>query len=115
MDDQTTPAGTAATELARIRALLRQREFAAALAASAIVLTSDPDQRDALLFAAIAQRFQGQVSEAQQTLARLAQRQPRYSRLHEELGHCYVALSHSLTDDHPVFDFSLVHSRKWHT
>jgi predicted Zn-dependent protease len=91
MDEHTTPAAPPAAELARIRALLRQREFAAALAASATVLTSDPEQRDALLFTAIAQRFLGQVSEAQQTLARLAQRHPRYSRLHEELGHCYVA------------------------
>ncbi len=91
MDERTTLPATAAAQLAQIRALLRQREFAAAQAASAAVLAGDPGQRDALLFTAIAQRFLGQVSEAQQTLARLAAGHPRYSRLHEELGHCYVA------------------------
>ena len=91
MDDHTTLPATQPAELARIRTLLRQREFAAALSASAAVLAADPGQRDALLFSAIAQRFLGQVSEAQQTLARLAQRHPRFSRTFEEQGHCFVA------------------------
>jgi tetratricopeptide (TPR) repeat protein len=91
MDDHTTLPGTPNAQLAQIRVLLRQREFAAALAASTALLASEPGQRDALLFSAIAQRFLGQLTEAQQTLARLAQGHPRYSRLHEELGHCFVA------------------------
>ncbi len=91
MDDRTTPAMPQAAQLARIRALLRQREFAPALSASAALLAADPTQRDALLFSSIAQRFLGQLPEAQQTLARLAQHHPRFSRLHEELGHCYAA------------------------
>ncbi len=51
-----------------------------------------PDQRDVLLFVAIAQRNLGQVAEALQTLAVLERHHPRFSRLFEERGHCYVAL-----------------------
>ena len=91
MDDHTTPSAMPAAELARIRALLRQREFAAALSAAEAVLAADPGQRDAMLFTAIAQRFLGQVVEAQQTLAGLAMRHPRFSRVYEEQGHCFVA------------------------
>jgi tetratricopeptide (TPR) repeat protein len=90
-DAITAPAATSA-ELARIRALLRQREFAAVLAAAEELLTSVPEERDALLFRAIAQRYLGRIPEAVQTLAELERHHPRFSRLHEERGHCYVAM-----------------------
>src|SRR4051812_45224644 len=80
------------TELAQLRELIRQRKFAAALAATEALLTRDPGQRDALLFRAIAQRYLGRVSDALQTLASLEQHYPRFSRLHEERGHCYVGM-----------------------
>ena len=89
-DAITAPAATTAA-LARIRALLRQRNFAAALAAAELLLASVPDERNALLFLAIAQRYLGRVPEAMKTLAELERHHPRFSRLHEERGHCYVA------------------------
>lgn len=90
MDDSTTPAMPLAAQLNRIRASLRAREFGEALAAAGSLLAASPGQRDALLFSAIAQRFLGRLADAHQTLATLAQHHPRFSRLHEELGHCYT-------------------------
>ena len=92
MDTSAAATAPLTAELARIRGLIRQREFAEALTAGQEVLVEAPGERDALLFAAIAQRFMGRVPEAQATLATLAQHQPRFSRLHEERGHCFVAL-----------------------
>ncbi len=85
-------APAATPELARIGALLREQEFSAALTAGETLLARAPGQRDALLFVAIAQRFLGRIPEALQTLAVLERHHPRYSRLHEERGRCYVVL-----------------------
>ena len=92
MDISATAAPLLTAELVRIRGLVRQREFAEALSAGQQVLAAAPGERDALLFVAIAQRFLGRIPEALDTLAALAQHQPRFSRLHEERGHCFVAL-----------------------
>ena len=92
MDISATATAPLTAELVRIRGLIRQREFAEALSAGQEVLAEAPGERDALLFVAIAQRFLGRVPEALDTLATLAQHQPRFSRLHEERGHCFVAL-----------------------
>ena len=102
-DAITAPAATTA-ELARIRALLRQRKFAAALAAAELLLACVPEERDALLFLAIAQRYLGRVPEAMKTLAELERHHPRFSRLHEERGHCYVTLREAA----PAIDAFLV-------
>ncbi len=86
-------AATAATaDAGRIRALLREQNFPAALAAGEALLATVPGHRDALLFVAIAQRFLGRIPQALQTLAVLERHQPRFSRLHEERGRCFVAL-----------------------
>jgi tetratricopeptide (TPR) repeat protein len=91
-DPITAPAATAA-ELVRIRSLLRQRNFAAALeAARALLAHAAPGQRDALLFVAIAQRHLGRIPDALAALAALEQHYPRFSRLHEERGQCHVAM-----------------------
>ena len=92
MDTSATATAPLTAELARIRALIRRREFAEALSAGQEILVEAPGERDALLFVAIAQRFLGRVPDALGTLATLAQHQPRFSRLHEERGHCFVAL-----------------------
>jgi tetratricopeptide (TPR) repeat protein len=92
MDSIETVASPGAAEVPRIRGLIRRREFTAALSAGEAVLGEIPDERDALLFVAIAQRYLGRVGDAQNTLATLARHHPRFSRLHEERGHCYVAL-----------------------
>jgi len=78
-------------DIDRIRGLLRQRDFAAAKAASDALLARLPEQRDALLFRAIAERYLGHIDDANATLDRLAAHHPAYSRLHEERGHCFVA------------------------
>jgi tetratricopeptide (TPR) repeat protein len=87
----TNPAAAAPGTGARLRDLLRQHRFSEALAAAQAVLAESPGQRDALLAAAIAQRFLGRIPEALATLASLEQQHPRFSRLYEERGRCYVA------------------------
>jgi tetratricopeptide (TPR) repeat protein len=77
-------------ELTAIRALLREDNFAGALAGGKALLSRAPEQREALLLTAVAQRFSGQIADALDTLARLEQHHPRFSRLHEERGHCFL-------------------------
>ena len=79
-------------ELTRLRELLRQQKFPELLAAGKAVLAQAPGQRDALLFVAIAQRLLGRIPEALKTLATLEREHPRFSRLYEERGRCYVEL-----------------------
>ena len=76
----------------RLHELLRQNRFAELLTAAGALLAESPGQRDALLCMAIAQRFLGQIPDAFETLATLEQHHPRFSRLYEERGRCYVAL-----------------------
>ena len=90
-DPTAAPAATA-SETEPLRALLRQKQFAEVLAAGSALLARDPGSRDALLFVAIAQRNLGQVAEALETLTTLERYHPRFSRLYEERGHCYVVL-----------------------
>jgi tetratricopeptide (TPR) repeat protein len=92
MNTSQTVATPHASEVPRIRGLIRRREFSEALSAGEALLADTPDERDALLFVAIAQRYLGRISEALVTLARLERHHPRFSRLHEERGHCFVAL-----------------------
>ncbi len=77
-------------ELAAMRGLVRQDRFADALAAGKALIARVPDQRDALLLTAVAQRFLGRIPDALDTLATLERHHPRFSRLHEERGHCFV-------------------------
>ena len=41
---------------------------------------------------AIAQRFLGRIPDALKTLETLERHHPRFSRLHEERGHCFVVM-----------------------
>jgi tetratricopeptide (TPR) repeat protein len=79
-------------EVQRIRALLRERRFAAALSAADVLLRTVPENRDALYLRAVAQRLLGDIRAALSTLAALEQQHPRFSGLYQERGHCYVAL-----------------------
>ena len=90
--DAETAASTIASEVPRIRALLRQQQFTEALVAGEALLAAVADHRDALLFVAIAQRYLGRVEGALKTLAILERYHPRFSRLHEERGHCFVVM-----------------------
>jgi tetratricopeptide (TPR) repeat protein len=75
-----------------VRALLRQQKFTEALAAGEAALSAAPGNRDALLFVAIAQRCVGRIDAALESLATLERLFPRFGRLYEERGHCFVAL-----------------------
>ncbi|MBV9620009.1 MAG: sulfotransferase family protein, partial [Gammaproteobacteria bacterium] len=75
---------------APLRELLRQRRYAEVL--SATEGASAAGSQDALLCRAVAQRFLGQIEPALQTLRRLEGEQPRFSRLFDERGRCYVVL-----------------------
>jgi tetratricopeptide (TPR) repeat protein len=88
----THPQTAAGDPGAQLRELLRQHRFAEALSAAEAVLAVSPGQRDALLATAIAQRFLGRIPEAFQSLTTLEQHHPRFSRLYEERGRCFVAL-----------------------
>jgi tetratricopeptide (TPR) repeat protein len=79
-------------ELEPARELLRSQRFAEALDAATGILAADPGHRDALLFSAMAQRFLARVPEALKTLERLERLHPRFSRLFEERGRCFVTL-----------------------
>lgn len=85
-------AAAANDDLAQLHALMRARNFAAALTAGEALLAASPAHRDARLLVAIAQRYLGRVPDALRTLATLEQQYPRFSRLFEERGRCYVEL-----------------------
>ena len=87
---QTTPRTAAAPQILAL--LLRERRFSEAIEAGAAVLAVTPQHRDALLFVAMAQRHLGRIPDALRTLATLEQHHPRFSRLYEERGRCYVEL-----------------------
>ncbi|HSY44817.1 MAG TPA: sulfotransferase [Steroidobacteraceae bacterium] len=86
-----TPAAQA-PDVARIRALLREHKFEAVLAAAAGLRPDVAGARDGLLCVAIAQRYLHRIPAALQTLATLERHHPRFSRLYEERGRCFVEL-----------------------
>jgi tetratricopeptide (TPR) repeat protein len=92
MDFSEAAAPSSVSEVPRIRGLLRRHQFAEALPAAEALLAENPDHRDALLFVAIAQRYLGRIPDALNTLAKLERHHPRFSRLHEERGHCFVIM-----------------------
>jgi tetratricopeptide (TPR) repeat protein len=79
-------------EVQRIRELLRLGQFAPARRASEALLARVPENRDVLYLLAVARRLTGDVPAALTTLAELERLHPRFSGLHQERGHCYVAL-----------------------
>jgi len=72
--------------------LLRQQKFSETLAAAEALLAQVGDHRDVLLFFAIAQRYLGRIPEALAALEILERHHPRFSRLYEERGHCFVVM-----------------------
>jgi tetratricopeptide (TPR) repeat protein len=88
----TPPPAAATPGIPPLRDLLRQRRFAEVLAAVPTVLQQSPSDREALLCQAIAQRYLGQIPAALTTLATLEQHHPRFGRLYEERGRCFVEL-----------------------
>jgi tetratricopeptide (TPR) repeat protein len=78
-------------EVQHLRALVRDHRFVEALQAADLLLLSVPENRDVLFQLAMAQRFLGQTSEALNTLTTLERAHPRFSRLFQERGQCYIA------------------------
>src|SRR6202049_4477624 len=79
-------------EVRRIRELAKSRRHAEALGAAETLAVQVPEKRDVLLLIALCQRHCRRIPEALATLERLEQLQPRFSRLYQERGHCYVAM-----------------------
>jgi tetratricopeptide (TPR) repeat protein len=79
-------------EVLRIRELANNRRHAEALAAAEALAGQVPENRDVIFLIALSQRHLNRIPEALATLDRLQQLHPRFSRLYQERGHCYVAL-----------------------
>jgi len=88
---QRLPAATAA-----VRGHLDKREFAAAVAAAERHLARYPDNRDLMYMLAVGLRYLKRIPEALAMLARLEAYHPRYPRLFQERGHCYVTQREAL-------------------
>src|SRR5579871_4034954 len=78
-------------EVARLRGLQQAGRHAEALPAATKLQADFPENRDVLLIVATSQRCLGQIDAAVQTLDALEQLHPRFSRLHQERGMCFVA------------------------
>ena len=94
MDTQPTVSGASPieAEVLRIRGLLEQRRYADALSAANALAVQVPENRDVLYMAAVSHRYLNQIPAALGALDRLERHHPRFSRLHQERGHCYVTL-----------------------
>ncbi len=79
-------------DISRLQTLLRQRQFSDLLAQADALLAESPEERDVLLLSAIALRYLGRHAEALDRLEILARHHPRFSRLHEERGRCFIDL-----------------------
>ena len=79
-------------EILRLQELTGTRHYVAALAGIDPLLARHPEDRDLLYLAAMNLRYLNRVPDALELLQRLEQHHPRYSLLHQERGHCYVAL-----------------------
>jgi tetratricopeptide (TPR) repeat protein len=86
------PSSRIESEVRRIRQLLEQGGFAAALEASGRLLLEVPENRDLLYMRAVSERYLQRIPAALATLERLEQLHPDYGRLYQERGHCFVAL-----------------------
>jgi tetratricopeptide (TPR) repeat protein len=76
----------------RIRELLNALQYGEALRLGEVLLAEVPENRDALYLVALALRQLVRIPESLAALDRLEQHHPRYSRLYQERGHCYVTL-----------------------
>ena len=81
---------TVETEVNRIRQLLEGNRFADAEAAARALALQVPENRDVLYLIAVSLRYQRKIPEALATLERLERLHPKFSRLYQERGHCYV-------------------------
>jgi tetratricopeptide (TPR) repeat protein len=92
MNLTAVPPSSVELEVERIRALTKQHHFHEALDAADALRREVPENRDVLYLIAICQRQLGQIPNALSTLEQLEKLHPRFSRLYQERGHCYVAM-----------------------
>ena len=84
---------TVEAEVIRIRELLESRRYADAEAAARALAVRVPENRDVLYSIAVSLRYLTQDPRgARDALERLERFIPKFSRLYQERGHCYVAL-----------------------
>jgi tetratricopeptide (TPR) repeat protein len=86
-----SPAPDLEAQARRIRGLMERNDFGRALGEAQGLLAHAPESRDVLYLIAVCQRYLQRFPDALATLARLEALHPRYSRLFQERGHCYVA------------------------
>jgi tetratricopeptide (TPR) repeat protein len=79
-------------EIEPIRELVKEHRFADALRALDLLLPAHPEHCELLYLRAVSQRMRGDTASALATLATLERLHPRFSRLYQERGYCYVAL-----------------------
>src|SRR5271170_3904513 len=79
-------------EVHRVRGLLERNQFGAALAAAEELAREVPENRDVLYMIAVSHRYLQKLPEALVALERLEALYPAFSRLHQERGHCFVAM-----------------------
>jgi tetratricopeptide (TPR) repeat protein len=79
-------------EIGPIRELVKDHRFADALRALDLLLPAHPEHCELLYLRAVSQRMRGDTASALATLATLERLHPRFSRLYQERGYCYVAL-----------------------
>ena len=80
-----------ASEIEPVRRLLTEQRFAEALRTADALLADAPENAEILYLRAVAQRLLGDSAAALDTLATLERLNPRFSRLYQERGYCYVA------------------------
>ncbi|QYE36718.1 sulfotransferase [Polymorphobacter sp. PAMC 29334] len=78
-------------EIARLRQLHAAGRHADVLAAGSVLLGEVPENRDLLLLVATSQRVTGDIAAAIAMLDRLEALHPRFSRMLQERGLCFVA------------------------
>ncbi len=79
-------------EIAPIRELVKEHRFLDALRAVDALLPANSSHCELLYLRAVSQRMRGDTQAALATLAELERLHPRFSRLYQERGYCYIAL-----------------------
>lgn len=80
------------SEVRGVQTLIERGHYAAALAAAEGLAGRFPENRDVLYMMAVSQRYLKRIPAALQTLQTLERHHPKFSRLFQERGHCYVTL-----------------------
>ncbi len=92
MESSVSTASPVEAEVRHLQRLQANGSHAEALRGAEVLRLGLPDNRDLLTIAAVSLRHLGRVPEALKTLQELEAKHPRYSRLFQERGMCFVAL-----------------------